>query len=175
MRTARAGLATSHKVTWPRPDTPARVRPSGENTRSFWLTPNGSGLGLSGRRGAGARARSGRGRAGSATFHRTRPVVEATARMRPSGENASPHSAPDKPADSTASRTGRPGRVTSHRAAWARPPNAFAATVAPSGEIVAGLPPSNTDSRRGRALSVMSHRVLVASQGGPLLALTMVR
>ena len=85
--------------------------------------------------------------------------------MRPSGENASPHSAPGKPADSTASRAGCRGRVTFHRAASARPPNAFAATVAPSGEIVAGLPPSNTDSRRGRAWSVTSHTVLVASQG----------
>jgi hypothetical protein len=94
--------------------------------------------------------------------------------MRPSGENAWPHSAPE-PADSTASRAGCRGRVTFHRAAWARPPNAFAATVAPSGEIVAGLPPSNTDSRRGRAWPVMSHKVLVASQGGPLVALTRIR
>ncbi len=37
------------------------------------------------------------GRAGSSTFHRTSPLVEAAARMRPSGENASPHSAPGEP------------------------------------------------------------------------------
>jgi len=71
--------------------------------------------------------------------------------MRPSGENASPHSAPEEPADSTASRAGCRGRVTFHKAGSGRPPNAFVATVAPSGEIAAGLPPSNTDSRRGRA------------------------
>ena len=47
--------------------------------------------------------------------------------------------------------------------------------MAPSGEIVAGLPPSNTDSRRGRAWSVTSHKVLLASQGGPLVALTRMR
>jgi hypothetical protein len=81
--------------------------------------------------------------------------VEAAARMRPSGENAWPHCAPDKPADSTASRAGCCGRVTFHRAAWARPPPALVATVAPSGEIAAGLPPSNTDSRHGRAWPVM--------------------
>ena len=95
--------------------------------------------------------------------------------MRPSGENASPHSAPDKPADSTASRAGCRGRVTFHRATWARPPNAFTATVAPSGEIVAGLPPSNTDSRRGRAWPVTSHRVLVAAQGVRPALLTRMR
>jgi hypothetical protein len=95
--------------------------------------------------------------------------------MCPSGENAWPQSAPDKPSDSTASRAGCCGRVTFHRATSAWPPNAFVATVAPSGEIVAGLPPSNTDSRRGRAWPVMSHRVLVASQGGPPVALTMMR
>jgi hypothetical protein len=70
--------------------------------------------------------------------------------MRPSGENAWPHSAPG-PTNSRASRAGCRGRVTSHRATWARPPPALVATVAPSGEIVVGLPPSNTDSRRGRA------------------------
>jgi hypothetical protein len=42
-------------------------------------------------------------------------------------------------------------------------------------EFVAGLPPSNTDSRRGRAWSVTSHRVLVASQGGPPVTLTRMR
>src|SRR5260370_39264282 len=140
MRVARAGRATFHKVTWSLPDTLARICPSGENTRSAWLTPNGSGPGLSGRSGAAARLRSRRGRAGSATFHRTSLLVEAAARMRPSGENARPHSAPDKPADSTASPAGCRGRGTFHRAAWARPPNALAATGAPSGEIDAGLP-----------------------------------
>src|SRR5215475_10428625 len=151
MRVAWSGRVTSHKVTWSRPDTLARVRPSGENTRSAWPTPNGTGPGLSERSGAVARRRSRRGRAGSVTFHRTSLLVEAAARTRPSGENAWPHSAPDKPTDSTASRTGCRGRVTFHRAAAARPPNAFVATVAPSGEIAVGLPPSNTDSRRGRA------------------------
>ena len=173
MRVARAGRATFHTVTWSLPDTPASIRPSGENTRSPWLTPNGTGPGLSDRSGAVARLRSRRGRAGSATFHRTSPLVEAAARIRPSGENASPHSAPDKPADSTASRAGCRGRLTFHRAGWPR--NVPVATVAPSGEIVVGLPPSNTDSRRGRAWSVTSHRVLVASQGGPLVALTRMR
>src|ERR1700692_9808 len=138
MRVPRAGRATFHKVTWSLPDTLASIRPSEENTRSPWLTPNGTGPGLSDRSGAAARLRSRRGRARAATVHRTRPVGEAAARMRPSGENAWPHSAPDKPADSTASRTGCLGRVTFHRAASARPPTAFAATVAPSGEIVAG-------------------------------------
>src|SRR5712691_2414910 len=142
MRVARAGRATFHKVTWSLPDTLARICPSGENTRSPWLTPNGTGPGLSDRSGAAARLRSRRGRAGSATFHRTSPVVEAAARMRPSGEIAWPHSAPDKPADSTASRAGCRGRVTFHRAGW--PLHALVATARPSGEIVAGLPPSNT-------------------------------
>ena len=93
--------------------------------------------------------------------------------MRPSGENASPHSAPEKPCDSTASRAGCCGRVTFHRAGWPR--NALVATVAASGEMVVGLPPSKTDSCRGRAWSVTSHRVLVASQGARPLAVTRMR
>src|ERR1700759_544966 len=125
MRVARAGWATSHTVTWPLPDTLASIRPSGENTRSPWPTPNGTGPGLSGTSGAAGRLRSRGGRVGPAPSHRTGLLVEAAARMRPSGENPSPHSAPDKPADSTASRAGCRGRVTFHRAAWARPPDAL--------------------------------------------------
>src|ERR1022692_403706 len=171
MRVARAGRATFHRVIWSAPDALARMRPSGENTRS--PSPRSKLPGLPVWTGA-ARVRRRRDRAGSATFHRTSSLVEAAARRLPLGETAAPNRPrPAKPADSTASRAGWRGRVTFHRTGW--PPNAIVATLRPSGEIVVGLPPSNSASRRGRAWLVTSHKMLVPDQGGPSAAPAKIR